>query len=319
MKKTLALITILAALPVTASAQDKKIDERHLTIDTNSIELVELEPVVNERFDRIFRRGDGGPTGNGQAPATIPAPDQLPQAPSGPSVPSVPTLPSVPSVPTLPMMQAGQDSASMQFQQGVQNSSAVIALLDQIVNLVDKVFTIIAKNQPVVNINVNYANAVPYGIEHWTQLQGWKAPVTKRYGFYCKNLYGIKVVDVEYQVHYTYGGNYNGIGKYLTGVTVEPIKVNTAWGYNVDMTAEVPDLTIANVGTSENPIAAMQVQLRYKIHTILKDDQSKEIFYVRGDGQFKRLTGSKGVSSENIKVNPKTNKELKKKIQSVKF
>lgn len=317
MKKAFALIAVLAAMPALASAQDKKTDEKYLTIDTNSIQVVELDPIANEGYNRIFRRGDGGPTGNGQASVTIPAPDELPQAPSMPSLPSVPSVPSLPTLPTVPGPAA--NGAGSQFQQGVQNSSAVVALLDQIVNLVDKVFTIIAKGQPVVNINVNYANAVPYGIEHWTQLQGWKAPATKRYGFTFKNLYGMKVVDVEYQVHYTYGGNYNGIGQYLTGVTVEPIKVDTAWGYNVDMTAEVPDSTIANIGTSSNPIAAMQVQLRYKVHTIIKDAQYKEIFYVRGDGQFKRLSGSKAVSSENVKLNSKPNKELQKKIQNVKF
>ena len=279
---------------------------------------MELSPIPNDNYNRLFRRGEGGPTGNSQG-ATIPAPSELPQAPSGPSVPSVPTIPSVPSVPTLPTVQAGQDSSSMQFQQGVSNASAVVALIDQIVNLVDKIFTIIAKGQPVVNINVNYANAVPYGISHWTQLQGWKAPMTKRYGFYCKNLYGMKVVDVEYQVHYTYGGNYNGVGKYLTGVTVEPLKVDTAWGYNVDMVAEVPDSTITNVGTAENPIAAMQVQLRYKIHTIIKDSQEKEIFYVRGDGQFKRLTASRGIGSSDISVKTAPSKSLQKKIQNVKF
>jgi hypothetical protein len=317
MKKTFMLIAALAALPVMAFAGDTKVDPKQYTLDMNSVEVEELEPVVNEGYDRIFRRGDGGPTGNGQAPATIPAPDQLPQAPSGPSVPSVPTIPSVPTVPTLPTVQVGQDSASMQFQQGVSNASAVVALLDQIVNLVDKVFTIIAKGQPVVDINVNYANAVPYGISHWTQLQGWKAPAIKRYAINYKNLYGMKVVKIEFQVHYTYGGNYNGKGKYLTGVTVEPTKVDTMWGWNVDMVAEVPDSTITNVGTSEDPIAAMQVQLRYKVHSIMSDVQQKAIFYVRGDGGFKHLTGTKSVAP--IKLNTVPNKDLQKKIQNVKF
>jgi len=315
MKKTFALIAALAVVPATAFAADK-VDEKQFTIDVNSIELVELSPIPNDNYNRLFRRGEGGPTGNSQG-ATIPAPSELPQAPSGPSVPSVPTIPSVPSVPTLPTVQAGQDSSSMQFQQGVSNASAVVALLDQIVNLVDKVFTIIAKGQPVVDINVNYANAVPYGISHWTQLQGWKAPAIKRYAINYKNLYGMKVVKIEFQVHYTYGGNYNGKGKYLTGVTVEPTKVDTMWGWNVDMVAEVPDSTITNVGTSEDPIAAMQVQLRYKVHSIMSDVQQKAIFYVRGDGGFKHLTGTKSVAP--VKLNTVPNKDLQKKIQNVKF
>lgn len=303
MKKIFALIVALAAIPVAANAasQNRKVDTKQFTIDSASIEVVELEPIVNEKYNKVFRRGEGGPTGG----ATIPSPAELPAAPSVPSVPSVPQAPAV-------------NGAS--FKEGVDNASAAVGLIDQIVNLVDKIFSVIAKGQPVVNINVNYANAVPYGVSHWTQLQGWKTPVTRRYGFYAKNLYGIKVVDVEYQVHYTYGGSLNGVGQFLTGVTVEPIKVDTAWGYTVDMTAEVPDSTITNVGTSEYPIAAMQVQLRYSIHTIIKDSQERQIFYVRGDGIFKNLTGSRTVSTEKVTTpNPEVQKAVQKKIESMKF
>lgn len=296
MKKTLVLILTLAAIPVIANAASKDNDPKQFTIDQNSYEVVELTPIENENYNRVFRRGEGGPTGG----ATIPSPDQLPPTPGVPSVPSVPSLP------------AADSAHTPTFGEQMNNASQVVGLIDQIVNLVDKIFGIIAKNQPVVNINVNYANAVPYGVSHWTQLQGWKTPAVRRYAFYAKNLYGMKVVDVEYQVHYTYGGNLNGKGKFLTGVTVEPIKVNTSWGYTVDMTAEVPDSTIANVGTAENPIAAMQVQLRYSIHTIIKDVQERQIYYVRGDGQFKSLTATKSIDQ---KIAP-ASKEVKKNVQN---
>lgn len=301
MKKTFALILSLAFVPVIANAasQDKKADTKQLTIDQSSIELVELEPIANEKYNRVFRRGEGGPTGG----ATIPSPAELPAAPSVPSVPSVPATPS---------------ASGATFKEGMDEASQAVGLIDQIVNLVDKIFSVIAKGQPVVNINVNYANAVPYGVSHWTQLQGWQTPVTKRYAFYAKNLYGIKVVDVEYQVHYTYGGNLNGRGHFLTGVTVEPIKVDTAWGYNVDMTAEVPDSTIANVGTSEDPIAAMQVQLRYSIHTIIQDTQERQIFYVRGDGIFKNLTATKSIDQKIAPASQEMKKNVQKKINSLK-
>ena len=45
-------------------------------------------------------------------------------------------------------------------------------------NLVEKIWNIIEKNQPVVNITTNYANAVPLGTSHWTQLQCWSKPAT---------------------------------------------------------------------------------------------------------------------------------------------
>jgi len=168
-------------------------------------------------------------------------------------------------------------------------AGAVIDIASNIVNLVDKTFKIIAKGQPVVNINTNYANAVPSNIKHWTQLQNWAGPRIRRYSFSVSNLYGMDVVKVVYQVHYNYGGNFKGRGRFLTGVTIEPISVYTLWGFNLDMTAEVPDSTIANVGTTENPIASMQVQLKWRVHSIISDVQNKDIYYIRGDGYFKQI------------------------------
>lgn len=167
--------------------------------------------------------------------------------------------------------------------------TGAIAALDNIVNLFEKIWNIIEKNQPVVNITTNYANAVPYGANHWSMLQGWSRPATKRYSFAMKNGFGSQVVKVIYQVHYTANGNVQGKGKFLTGVTVEPVSVTTSWGYKVTLVSEVPDSTIANVGTHEDPIASMQVQLRWVVHTSVKDITSKAIYYVQGDGVLQEI------------------------------
>jgi len=165
----------------------------------------------------------------------------------------------------------------------------IIGAIDSIVNLIDKIWTIIEKNQPVVVITTNYANAVPLGTSHWSQLQGWSKPATRKYSFSAKNGFGSQTVKVVYQVHYTYAGNYQGKGKFLTGVTVEPLNVTAAWGYKVTLVSEVPDSTVTNIGTHEDPVAAMQVQLKWVIHTSVKDITSKAIYYVQGDGVMQEI------------------------------
>lgn len=157
-------------------------------------------------------------------------------------------------------------------------------VIDKVVNLADKVWTIVARSQPVVNVAVKYATAVPDGVATWGQLQGWSRPYTKRYRFAARNPYGVRVADVLYQVNYTCKGNLNGRGQFLTGVAVEPLSVTTAWGYNLNISVEVPDSTVVNVGTHEDPLAAMQVQIKWQLHTIVKDVQEKAIYYVQGDG-----------------------------------
>ncbi len=166
-----------------------------------------------------------------------------------------------------------------------------VTTIDELTNLMEKLCQIVEDNKPVVNINTHYANAVPVGITHWTELQNWSKPGTKTYAFSVENYYGIEVVNVVYQVRWIYGGNLDGKGKFLTGVTVDPISVVVAFcGYNLDLVMEVPDSTIVNMGTSEDPIASMQIVLKWKISTILGATNGKAVYHIQGDGYMKHLT-----------------------------
>jgi hypothetical protein len=280
--KKIIILSALLTMGVGAGASDKY-DEKYFTITD-----VKIEPVKDVAINK------------GEIPLNpVPAPGELPKPPEV-------TPPSNPS-----------DGTSGT----INDVNSVIDTLDKIINLAQKIWEIIEKNQPVVNINVNYANAIPYGIQHWTQLQGWTKPKTANYSFVAKNGYGAEVVKVKYQLEFRYGGNYQGKGKFLTGVTIEPISVDTSWGYKVSLSAEIPDSTIANVGTHEDPIASMQVQLKWTIHTVLKDEQQKVIYYVQGDGEFGEVASpfkSKELSKE-VKVNVSTESGVSEKIQSAKF
>ncbi len=183
------------------------------------------------------------------------------------------------------------------FNDTVKQLDGAIGAISNIVNLGEKIWTVIEKNQPVVDVTTKYANAVPSGITAWTQLQGWSRPATKKYSFSQKNGFGCEVVKVIYQVQYTHSGNLDGKGKFLTGVSIEPLSITAAWAYKVTLASEVPDSTIANVGTSTDPVASMQVQLRWTTHTALKDMTCKAIYYVQGDGLLQEL----GTPFENAK------------------
>ncbi len=278
MKKVLAITAAITALFAGRVSAADVTDPRYFTVDENSITIEELAP------DR------GG---------TIPGPGELPKPPSGPVTP--------PSGPVLnpPLDNPGDNPGApvdpqAGFNNAVDNINSTVGVIDNIVNLAQKIWDIIEKNQPVVNIATNYANAVPYGMSHWTQLQQWSKPATKKYSFSMKNGFGSEVVKVTYQVHYTYNGNFQGKGKFLTGVTIEPLEVVTAWGYKVSLVSEVPDSTIANVGTSADPVASMQVQLRWTAHTALKDITSKAIYYVQGDGLLQEI-GTPFKNAQEIK------------------
>lgn len=166
-----------------------------------------------------------------------------------------------------------------------------IPILDSIVNLGEKIWKIINDNKPVVNVKVQYASALPEGIESWMQMGGWQRPKGTIYELSAKNAYGMQVIKLRYQILRTSGGSYKGIGQYLTAVTVEPLLIEAAWGYHFSLVANVPDSSIVNVGTAEAPVAAMTPQLGWSISTAIKESQGKSIYYLEGTGTFQKIGG----------------------------
>lgn len=167
--------------------------------------------------------------------------------------------------------------------------SSVLVSIEKIVNIASKIWDIINDNKPVVNIDTKYATAYPEGVTSAAQLASWSRPVTYVYGFYAENLYGVTTIDVKYKVTYTYNGNYKGKGKFLTAVSVIPEKTQVSWGYRFHMSANVPDSTVANVGSHEDPVAAMQLKLNWTMATALKQFDGTSVYYVEGNGYFKEI------------------------------
>ena len=167
-----------------------------------------------------------------------------------------------------------------------------IVVIDEIVNIGLKIWDFIKENEPVVDIDTQYATALPKGIEHWQQLSGWQGPDGWECSWSAKSFVGLKIIDIKFLVLYTYSGAYDGKGKYLTGVTVKPTKVWVAWGNKVSLTAKVDDSTIVNVApTSEDPEAAMQLMISIHAHSVIADGTFGTGFYIKGDGTGYQLTG----------------------------
>ncbi|HAT73298.1 MAG TPA: hypothetical protein DCS63_10835 [Elusimicrobia bacterium] len=159
----------------------------------------------------------------------------------------------------------------------------------KIVNLAMKIYKVIEENRPVVNIATDYANAVPEDVAHWTQLTGWRGPDSRVYTFSAKNPAGMEIVKASYKVHYAWGAGFKGRGQYLTGVTIEPASVVTAWGCRLDVTADVPDTSVTNAGTGADPVASLDLRLKWRLKTFTQNIEEEAVYRVRGDGELQEL------------------------------
>lgn len=189
-----------------------------------------------------------------------------------------------------------------------------IDAVKKIVNYAMKIIDFIEKNHPVVNINTDYANAVPEQMTHWSQMTGWQGPDSKVYKFSARNLVGMEVVSAYYKVHYVWGGSFRGRGKYLTGVTIEPVTVTTAWACNLDAVAEVKDGDIANIGTETDPVASMVLRLKWKVKTFTQNIEEEAAYHVLGDGTLQSAGKlfDRGVEAKVARLSESLSKEVRK-------
>ncbi|MFH2202425.1 MAG: hypothetical protein ABIJ96_04885 [Elusimicrobiota bacterium] len=158
-----------------------------------------------------------------------------------------------------------------------------------IINIGKELWRIIEANKPVVDTAQSYATAMPQGIKDPSQLQGWRPPQGTVYRLTAENFWKWRVIDLKFQVLRTWGGACGDTGRYLTAVTTEPLLINVIWGYRFSLNASVPPETITNVGTVEDPLAAMTHTLKLTIKTAIKEVQGAYVFHLRGDGTFQQL------------------------------
>lgn len=159
--------------------------------------------------------------------------------------------------------------------------------VDQIINIGKKIWNVVEAGKPVVNLQMDTANALPLGVTCWNDLSGWSIPQSKVYTVNYTNGLGMNVVSFAYRVTFTAKGNVNGIGQYITNATFMPANVHVAWGYNFAANAEVP--SVFNQGTKEAPIAGMQMNMKWNVSTPVVNNITSQSYFVSGDNTLKEL------------------------------
>jgi hypothetical protein len=104
----------------------------------------------------------------------------------------------------------------------------------------------------------------------------------------AKNGFGSEVVKFTYKVIFLYDGNVGGKGKYIGYASIEPAEIKVGWGgYNFNAQASVPQ--VFNMGTSEDPVAGMQIQVKYSVDTIMKHQEFTDTYMINGKGQIQAM------------------------------
>jgi len=157
---------------------------------------------------------------------------------------------------------------------------AVEVVLDKVINLGKKMWGVIEAGRPVVNVQSQFANALPVGVRA-SDLENFSDLQFQSFRLQGVNYFGATVYDVVYTLVHRYGGSYQGRGAYLESVTVLPQRVEVLWGYNVDF--KVERVSTVNTGSAENPIASLALETAFRVSTPLQELRTKNIYEFKGN------------------------------------
>lgn len=160
-------------------------------------------------------------------------------------------------------------------------------VVDKIINIGTKIWNVLEKGKPVSSYRNAKATAVPQNITTWQQLEGWQNPKSKYYEILYKNVYGVEVAKLVYKIIYLTGGSFNGQGKYIGYVSIEPQEFKTAYLYTFNVQAAVE--SVYNKGTSANPVAGMIINVNWTVSTMLKTETQSHSYQIDGLGDFSAL------------------------------
>jgi hypothetical protein len=152
-----------------------------------------------------------------------------------------------------------------------------------IVGIGQELWSIITANQPTVDANINNFSALPKG-KSADDLENWSDPETADYQVVYANALGMNVVSFNYTISFQYGGSLGGVGRYVTGATMVPSNISVDWGYKLD--AEVQNFPPTNIGTDKNPIAMIQMAMKWTVTSTFEKQQLGATYTLDGNGRI---------------------------------
>jgi hypothetical protein len=167
----------------------------------------------------------------------------------------------------------------------------IIMVVDKLIAIGQKIIPTIEKGKAVVtNTSMAAVSVLPRvdakdAVVH--DMGGWSLPVTKHYKISYKNGFGSEVITFVYSVSYQYGGTYGGKGQYLTGITASARNISIGWGFDLDASSQL--IQISNVGSETSVVAAAKIEMAYTVKNWTRTDANYVSFFVVGDGRLLKL------------------------------
>jgi hypothetical protein len=170
-----------------------------------------------------------------------------------------------------------------------ETAGQVISVARDMVALGEAIYELVKKGKPTniteyAPISVTPKDPMSKEIVDIFDLEGFSFPVEKAYVAKIKSN-GKEAVNFTYKVMYSYGGSYNGAGKYLTGVIIVPQSVKTTFGWDFNATMKLSGMM--NHGTKADPIAGVMLTIKYQMNSWSTAYERNDTIHITGAGEMK--------------------------------
>lgn len=269
--------------------------KNYFAVDRIDVQEVEspLTPELRRHLEDISRSmkitielsDDSRGTASPSRPAATPTPAPKPNPDDKPSIGPKPG--PAPGPTAKPTPKPGGDSSidPTDIIDVIMDPTAI----DKWITIGQKIWAVIVANKPVANVSSQRISVLPMAQQDWAQMENWQGPTVRTFTIAAKNGFGMTVVSQTYTVAYNYGGQYNGKGQFLANATVIPANIEVMWGFSLSSEVEVGD--VVNTGTKENPIPGVDLQVKWKMDSVMKHMEGRDSFFVKGDGKMVHVTG----------------------------
>lgn len=181
----------------------------------------------------------------------------------------------------------------------IRTTGSVIQTAKDVVALGEAIYSLVEHGRPKVTTDYAPIDILPrdpsnteadpakkYAVSPF-DMEGFSMPVEKMITAKVKSPTGAAPVVFQYKVVYSYGGSYNGVGKYLTGINIIPANVQVAHGWTFNSTMKLTGMM--NHGTRQNPIVGAMITIKYSMSSMTQAFERNDTIYINGDGSMKAM------------------------------
>ncbi len=118
----------------------------------------------------------------------------------------------------------------------------------------------------------------------WFEVRDWKQAKSKNFKLTLQSAFEIKTTEITYSIRYLFGGQYKGKGKYISGLMITPVEVRFLQGVKIDFQTSI--VSITNIGTDEDPIVHLTIELILHVKSLFYDKLFVHQFNIDGNGNF---------------------------------